>query len=164
MIKEMTATVALVSSLGTIGYSDSAKYVYDQKINSYNELQIPEFYFSLMKRVMPELHAIAHETSEAGWDGYGALPVHNGTVEQAQSFLELLPNGIPSPSIGAEPDGQITFEWYKSSRRTLSISVSPTGELHYAALFGLSKAYGTETFYGDVPEKILELIGRVYSI
>ncbi len=159
----MIATVALVRSLGTIGYSDSAKYIYSQKLNSDYELQKPDFYFSVMKRVMPELQEVAKETSEPGWDGYGALPVQSETIEYAQAFLKSLRNEFPAPSVGAEPDGQITFEWYKSSSWTLSVSVSSGGELHYAALLGLNKVYGTEIFYSDVPDRILELIDSVYS-
>jgi hypothetical protein len=45
----------------------------------------------------------------------------------------------------------------------LSVSVSPDGELHYAALLGLSKAYGTEPFFGEAPRPILDLIFRVGS-
>jgi hypothetical protein len=75
-----------------------------------------------------------------------------------------MPLGFPNPSVGAEPDGHLTFEWHRSSRRTLSISVSPEGKLHYAALLDSSKAYGTESFLGTVPKIILDLIHRVCSI
>ncbi|MFH0937823.1 MAG: hypothetical protein V1899_00835 [Planctomycetota bacterium] len=68
---------------------------------------------------------------------------------------------VPMPSVGAEPDGHVTLEWHHSSRRTLSVSVSPDGELHYAALFGASKVYGTEPFFGNVPKSILDLISQV---
>lgn len=36
--------------------------------------------------------------------------------------------------------------------------VSPEGDLHYAALLGSSKVYGTEPFFGETPSRILELI------
>jgi hypothetical protein len=164
MIKEMTATVALgISSIGTLGYSESADFVLRQRMNSIYELKKPEFYYFVLKQVLPDLQDIVLETSQPGWDGYNAEPVQGGTFARACAFLESMPNVIPPPTVSAEPDGQIAFEWYKSPRRTLSISVSPTGELHYAALFGSNKSYGTEIFFGDVPKNILELIGRVYS-
>ena len=65
------------------------------------------------------------------------------------------------PSIGAEPDGQITVEWYRSPQRTLSVSISPDGELHYAALLGSAKTCGTEPFTGAVPNVVADLIHRV---
>jgi hypothetical protein len=55
------------------------------------------------------------------------------------------------------------MEWYRSPRRTLSVSVAPGDDLHYAALFGPSRVYGTEAFFGEIPEGILNLIRRVYG-
>jgi len=98
---------------------------------------------------------------EPNWDGYGALPVSNMTFRLAKQFLNCLPLGTPEPSFGTEPDGHITFEWHKSLRKTLSVSVSPDCELHFAALIGENKTYGTEIFYGELPKIILDLIFRV---
>ena len=108
-----------------------------------------------------ELHHVYTECSHRGWDGYGAEPISGAAFGFAYRFLNTLPLGTPAPSIGAEPDGHITLEWYKSPRRVLSVSVSPDGELHYAAFIGASKQYGTEPFYGVVPDAILEPIERV---
>jgi hypothetical protein len=41
------------------------------------------------------------------------------------------------------------------------VSISPDGELHYAALLGSAKTSGTEPFVGDVPKVICDLIARV---
>jgi hypothetical protein len=108
-----------------------------------------------------ELRILVGECSIPNWDGCGAVPITEPTVSMVSSFLAALPVGTPSPSIGAEPDGDVTLEWYSSTQRTLSVSVTAGGELHYAALFGPSKAYGTEQFSGDVPQVILNLIRRV---
>ena len=96
------------------------------------------------------------------WDGYGAIAVAQETLHNAFLFLESLPFGFPAPSIGAEPDGHLTLEWHRGRRRTLSVSVSPEGELHYAGLFGPSRVNGTEALFGEVPGSILDLIRRVY--
>ena len=37
----------------------------------------------------------------------------------------------------------LLFEWYKGPRRTLSISLTAVGDLHYAALLGPNKQCGT---------------------
>lgn len=97
----------------------------------------------------------------ADWDGYGAEPVRAGTLALAYRFLGALPLGVPAPSFCAEPDGQLALEWYRSPRRLLSVSISPDGDLHYAAILGPNKAYGTEVFSGEVPRPIQDLIHQV---
>jgi len=110
---------------------------------------------------LDELYQVFEECCQANWDGHGAAPASVRAVQLAYEFLEALPLGTSAPSIGAEPDGHITLDWYHSPRQTVSISVSPEGELHYAALMGASKAYGTEPFFGEVPKEIMDLIRRV---
>jgi len=111
-----------------------------------------------------ELAEVWEECSKPDWDGHGAVAVRERTYQNAQRFLLALPLGTRPPSVGAEPDGQITFEWRHSRRRILSVSVSPEDELHYAALLGPSRTCGTEPFFGEVPKLIRELIGRVYDV
>jgi len=108
-----------------------------------------------------ELAETWQECSQPNWDGYGALPILRETYEHARRFLLALPPGTPSPSIGAEPDGHITFEWYMAPRRTLSVSITPDELLHFAALVGPAKSCGTEPFFGEVPATILDRIRDV---
>ena len=96
------------------------------------------------KGVFSELDAIYEECHIADWDGYGALPVLPETYVQTRIFLESLEWGTPPASIGAEPDGYVTLEWHHSRRRTLSVSIDPDGNLHYAALIGQKRRYGSE--------------------
>lgn len=119
-------------------------------------------YFGLdASGVFNTLCGVYEECRVENWDGYGAEPVAEDTYRNAYQLLESLPWGTPAPSVGAEPDGQLTLEWHRSPRRTLSVSVSPDGDLHYAALLGVSKAYGSEPFFGETPKAILDLISRV---
>jgi hypothetical protein len=68
------------------------------------------------------------------------------------------------PSVGAEPDGHLTLEWYQSPKRVLSVSVGPAGELNYAALLGeTSRRTGTEIFQNRVPADLLQLIHQVFA-
>jgi hypothetical protein len=75
--------------------------------------------------------------------------------------VNVIGKSLPAPSIGAEPDGVLTMEWHCSERRTLSVSVSSGEELHFAGLFGSNRVYGTETFPGQIPKPILDLVRRV---
>ena len=108
-----------------------------------------------------ELLKTFEECREPDWDGHGAQPVCEGTYHFAHQFLAALPVGGPSPSIGAEPDGHITVEWYRSPQRTLSVSVSPNGALYYAALLGKERICGTETFRARMPQVLSDLIARI---
>jgi hypothetical protein len=109
-----------------------------------------------------ELGSVWEECKDENWDGYHARAVTRDSLRNTYILLESLPLGCPVPSIGADPDGEFTVEWHRSSRRTLSVSVSDDGNLHYAALLGPNREYGTVTFFGDIPQDILRLIDRVY--
>jgi hypothetical protein len=149
------------SGISTRGASGAARYVAEEFAKGRDQLQNSYSLGLTSKGVFDDLCTIAEECSSADWDGYGAEPVVQDTYQWAYRFLEALPLGIPAPTIGAEPDGDITVEWYRAPHRTLSVSITPEGDLHYAALIGVSKAYGTEPFFGDIPALILDLLGRV---
>ena len=112
-------------------------------------------------KVFEELLKTFEECRQPNWDGYGAQSVREETYDLAHQFLAALPLSTPVPSIGAEPDGQITVEWYRSPQRTLSVSISPDGELHYAALLGTEGICGTETFRARMPQVLSNLIARI---
>ncbi len=160
MILEMTASALLsLSTLPTRASSETAQYLADEIGKPRKRLR--ESYSLGMPVATEEVARIAQEAGAANWDGYGAAPLLEETSLQACSFLDALPLGTPAPSVGVEPDGHLTLEWYQSPRRVLSVTVSPEGDLHYAALLGPAKAYGTEPFLGSVPQSILDLIYRV---
>jgi len=146
----------------TRGVSDAARHVQEAIRRGRRRLHESNA-FGIESAVRDELATVWEECREANWDGYGALPVNQDTLCNTYLLLEALPLSSPAPSIGAEPDGSLTMEWHRWSRRTLSVSVSPDGDLHYAALFGPNRNYGTEVFLGDVPKTILDLIRRVYG-
>jgi hypothetical protein len=111
--------------------------------------------------VFEELLKTFEECREPNWDGYGAQAVREETYHLAHQFLAALSLSTPVPSIGAEPDGYITMEWHRTVQQTLSVSISPDGELHYAALLGSAKTCGREPFTGAVPKVVADLIHRV---
>lgn len=146
------------------GASETAGFIAEQIQKWRQQLQGSYALGQQAKGSLNELYQVFEECRQGNWDGYGAAPVSVRTFQSAYEFLEALPLGTPAPSFGAEPDGHLTLEWHRSPRRTLSLSVSPEGELHYAALIGTSKHYGTEPFYGEVPRAIAELIHRVLAV
>lgn len=162
----MTMATARQSStsyrgLRTFGYSADADYVVERLAQGLAQLRKSNSFGAGIEAATQELNCLAEECGSIGWDGYQAEPIEKATVRLAEQFLNALPLGIAAPTVSAEPDGQITFEWYQSPHRILSVSVSPSGELHYAALLGYRKSYGTELFFGEVPSDILSLVRRV---
>ncbi len=165
MIIEMTApTFIWYGGVSTRATGDAAHHIAGaiQERRRHFENSVS---FGLPKNdVLNELFEIAEECKASNWDGYGATPVTEDTYRVAYRLLEALPLGMPVPTVGAEPDGHLTLEWYRSPRRTLSVSISPDGDLHYAALLGPSdKDYGTKPFFDEFPKTILDLIRRVMS-
>ncbi len=110
------------------------------------------------QEALEELRQVWTDCQQANWDGYDALPVDQDTYRAVYGLIESLPLGFPRPSLGAEPDGQLTLEWRTSARRTLSVSVDPDGYLHYAGLFGLGKRYGTLPFFNTSPDELIQLV------
>lgn len=144
------------------GTSDAAAFLLEQSQRFHRHFGNPISYGPPHKAAMDQLVSVFDACSENDWDGHGADSVVMATYRVAYRFLEALPLGVPSPSVGVEADGQITFEWHRNRYLTLSISVAPDGHLHYAALFGANRpSYGTETFDGEVPPAILDLVERV---
>lgn len=110
-----------------------------------------------------ELSRLAMECQRDDWDGYGARAISMQACANASKFLCIIPPEMPQPAIGVEPDGQVSFEWYKDPRHVISVSVSEDSNLHYAAIIGSSSQSGTEPFLGQFPSSILDLIERIVS-
>lgn len=156
-----TAALMTCSPVTTRGASDTADFVARLRAGGRQSLLQNSYFGFNVGEVFNELFRVAEDCKSANWDGQGASPVSDESYRAAFKFLEALPLGCVPPSVGVEPDGELTLEWYRSPRRTLSVSFSKNGELHYAALLGASKVYGTEPFFGDVPKIIVDLVSRV---
>ncbi len=96
------------------------------------------------------------------WDGHDARPVTAETLLMARRVLDVLPPGLPQPAFGAEPDGELTMEWYRSPRRLLSVSIRDDGDLNYAALIGTERVFGQVSFCGALPDTLATLIRKVH--
>jgi hypothetical protein len=105
----------------------------------------------------------SEEASRPNWDGYGAYPVSDATLAQALAFLDLLPSTLPRPEISPHPDGELAFEWSFGPRRLLTVSVTESGRLSYAALFGQGRLHGTEYLLDALPEPVALALRRLYS-
>jgi len=145
----------------TPGFSKPADFIAEQNSLCSRHLRESSA-FGIESVLRKELADIWLDCRNPNWDGYDAIPVSWDSFSCAHDLLKSLPLGFPHPSIGAEPDGQVTLEWYRSSHRTLSVSVSHDAKLHYAALLGPARTCGTEPFLGTFPSAVSDLVRRVY--
>lgn len=106
-----------------------------------------------------QLHALAVECAEEGWDGDDAAPVDATAVRTATDFVRVLPADFPLPEFAAEPDGSISLDWIESKNRLLSLSVGATHRLPYAWIDGPDTGHGVVQFDGEeIPLRIIEII------
>lgn len=157
----LALTTSQFDMLPSRGASKTARFITEQDAKRRQQWLSSYTFGQQLNGSINELHELFRSCNQPNWDGYDAMPITGETYELAYQFLEAFPSGMPAPSLGAEPDGHITLEWYHSPRRTVSISISPEGDLHYAALIGNATNYGSEPFYGEVPGTILNLIRRI---
>src|SRR3972149_115576 len=115
------------------GSSESALFVQDSVDEIRQRFQESYELGMIGKGICDELNQVFTECQEKGWDGYQAKPISIRSYLNADRFLKALVPMIEAPSIGAEPDGQITVEWYRNPQWLLSISFDPESKIHYAA-------------------------------
>lgn len=109
-----------------------------------------------------ELWDVISECSVANWDGYGAQPVSFLAVNEAFSFLNLLPAGLPLPEVMAEPNGEIGLEWDFGPNKVFAVSIKGNYSLAYAGILGAgSRTKGLESYSEAIPSVIIEGIKRI---
>lgn len=102
-----------------------------------------------------------HEAATFNWDGEGALAVPVAALERACRFVVALPDGTPEPEPDPSPHGSILFSWVGAPRRRLTVDVSASAEIAYAAMLGRDRRRGTDTFTDRVPSDLLHLAAQV---
>lgn len=147
----------------TQGVSDTANFVVRLSAKYDREWRTSTDFFRDMSRALDELVDMCGEASSPNWDGYSGLAVDAEACEMAQKVLRVLPLGTEMPTVAPDADGFVSLEWYRGPRRTLSISISPEGELYYAALIGASSRHGTQILYDSLPSDLMDLIRKVTS-
>jgi len=114
-----------------------------------------------MNGTSQQLLEVFKECSSEGWDGKEAKPISTEVLQYAIKFLNSFPLGIEVPEVGAEPDGAISLEWYRSPNKLISISINPDCWMYYAALIGTSKRHGADYALMGISDDLLEIILQV---
>lgn len=89
-------------------------------------------------------------------------PVANATFENARQFVLLIPDDMPMPEFGIDPDGAISLTWWVSRTRVFSVSVSASERLAYAWLDGSNKGHAVDRF--RAPSLPARLLSNLQSI
>jgi hypothetical protein len=155
------ANIAVQPGESSRGESEEARSVKSMEDHFRENFRSAVSIGSPLNNVVAEIEEVITERS--GHIGRNYAPLKMRAQQDSFRLANVIPLGFPPPMIGAEPDGDITFEWYKNPDWTLSVSVEGQGNLHYAALLGPDCAYGTEAFVGLVPRRILDLVYLVMS-
>lgn len=113
--------------------------------------------------VLEQLYTTFTACREPGWDGYSAAPISYDAYIKAKQFVDTWPANLPLPEVSADPDGEVSLEWYRSPKRVFSVSIGPNDEITYAGICDRNKAHGTETFQTQIPKVVLEHVSRVMA-
>ena len=91
----------------------------------------------------------------ANWDSYEAAPVNGGAVSKAAQYLGYLARvvGVPAPSIGATPDGEVALAWDRGVW-SLDASVDGSGLIRYVYLDERDHGNDHETRTRDVTQLV----------
>lgn len=142
------------------GFSQEADYI-SQNQNEWERQMFASITFGLKNEMIKQLKLLATQCGVIDWDGYGALPITREVYDQSEKFICCLPLNIVEPTLAVDPNGYVSFEWYKSKSSVISISIGQDNFIHYAAIIGSSKLYGTEPFINGIPQNIMESINKV---
>jgi hypothetical protein len=83
---------------------------------------------------------IRSECGRADWDGEGAAPINDRTIDLTvkivTTLFALLPKGTPAPDLIPESDGEICISWTFEDARIFSASVGEHGKVNFSGQFG----------------------------
>ena len=117
--------------------------------------------FPARQRLLSELAGLVDDQESIAWYGEGATPVSKNTLEPAARFLADLPAGFLDLEISPDEDGAVSFDWYGSDNKQLSVSLDEHGTLYYAAILGpIERVSGRLPFHDSIPEEIIRLLKR----
>lgn len=113
--------------------------------------------FGSKAAALSQLNSLASETDESNWDGYGSLAMNALAKQNTENFVRALPDSIPMPEFGLEPDGAISLDWISSKHMMFSLSIGPNDRIAFAWLDGTDSGHAVARFdQRAIPAKILD--------
>ena len=161
LVRDMSKTNPLVFPQNS-GVSESANEIRSETEELQKNFSRSITFGEHLSEMIERLFEARQEHAIDNWDSYGAKAIDEQSYQNAIRFILSFTPDVPAPEIGVEPDGEVVFEWYGGKRKVFSISMGSRNELTYAGLYGISKTYGVEHFYGNIPDTLLDNISRVF--
>ena len=143
-----------------ISFKKRVNFLYHEKPNNIHLLSDNKnwFYKKPIKDLKDKICDVYNERQDDNWDGYEAEPLK--FLPQSLQFAESLFFEsrllVESVSIIPENDGCLCFEWYKTDKKFISVSIKDE-KLIYNYNIGGAKGCGETNSY----EVIIEQIKRV---
>ena len=153
----------LRASRGGTGVSAASKALDKLFGRVLEHLSIPAMHSEPLRGLLANLDEVYERCSRPGWDGYDAMPITEATYEEARELITLFPTLCPPPDVSPDPSGHVSFEWYRSPRKVLVVSVNGTRVMTYAILFGDGKLSGAEPYDKSFPKSVVDSLARLYS-
>jgi len=105
--------------------------------------------------LIAEFSEVVAECSEPGWSGERSDPVSPEAVAAGRKLISQLPQDLASPSVGALPEGLLSFEWYRNPKRVVMVVPNANNGVDYAIRRGDEVFHGSAPFFGKLPESVL---------
>lgn len=151
----MTATLACTAA-PALGFSAESRYV-SGRLEELRE-RLCESRAIGVQATLDDLDALAEECGVRDWNGQDAEPVSDASLAHCRRLIRVLGARASQASLGANSRGWVTMQWGPSAHWTLSLAMTDDGWIHWAAMFGSVREYGTAPFLGSVPKSLADLI------
>ena len=116
-----------------------------------------------LESLKQEVYALLEKHGTEDWDGEGALPLSTGTVDLAQRLVDGFPQYLGKPDISASPQGEVDFDWATPDMQMLTVSVCPSNEVAFAALFNDTLLSGTAQWNDNIPRFVQSCFERLHE-
>lgn len=137
------------------GEADRIYDLYEEALKALRETEIISKDSEHIENAKKELNDVFTEACEENWNDEGAKAVSYDTYQKACEFINYLPKILPEAEISADPDGEISIEWYGKGNRVFSVSINDMGKLSFAALYGKKFLHGVDFFNCEVPDSLM---------
>lgn len=110
-----------------------------------------------------EIIEIQEECADTNWDGDGALPISQKSINYARKFFKALPLSIDVPEPVPEPNGELALVWRQNGYH-IAVSISEKAELAFGGRVKSGSIAGTEKFDGTIPEHLKNIIMKASGV
>lgn len=103
------------------------------------------------------INQICRECSSPNWDGHGAEPIEDKSVQFVCEFLEMLPDDIPSAQLVPGINGDLAMVWFTKKNEEIFVKIDKAGTIKWE-----TDTAGGEAKMGEcIPKAVIEVLRAV---